>query len=64
MTTRFLLSHGARLACASAISEVLVVRAVFNLRGFTCAMERCAGVIVVYKSAAPQFSSIRWSAAG
>jgi hypothetical protein len=64
MTTRFLLSHGARRACASAISELLVVRAVLNPRGFGCTMERCAGVIVVYKSAAKQFSSIRWSAAG
>jgi|BogFormECP03_OM2_1039629.scaffolds.fasta_scaffold43998_1 hypothetical protein len=64
MKAKFLLSGGAQLACESAISALLVVLAVLNLRRFACAMEWFAGVILVHRSAAERFSSICWSAAG
>jgi hypothetical protein len=64
MTTKFLLSRDAQLACGSTISARLTVRAIVSLRGFACAMEWFAGAIAIHRSAVEQFSSICWSAAG
>jgi hypothetical protein len=64
MKMKFRLSRGALLACGSAISALLVVCAVLELRMFACAMEWIAEVIAVHRSAAERFSSICWSAAG
>jgi len=64
MKTKFLLSRDAQLACGSAISALLVVRATLDRREFACAVKRVADVVALHKSAAERFSSICWSAAG
>jgi hypothetical protein len=64
MKTRFLLSHDERLACGSAISALLAVRAVFERCALVCTGEGCARVIVIYSRAADESKSIRQSESG
>jgi hypothetical protein len=64
MKKKILLGRGALFACGSAISALVVVRTALSRRVFVCAMKGVADVIVVHRSAAEWFSSIRWSAAG
>ena len=58
------MSHDERLACGSAISDLLAAGAVFERCALVCTREKCARVIVIYSRAADESKSIRQSESG
>jgi hypothetical protein len=64
MKKKFLINRRALLARESAASWLLGVCALLERRTYVGTLDKFAGAIVIYRSTAERFTSMRWSSAG